>query len=341
MNTTTEERTRSKKSKTKLKKRSELCSKEKKDGTTYKTAVASTESEENSTGAEVPLDEFIKIPEVEQVTKTDNLVYCDIETGSLSMDCDILQISACTNGKIFNQYILPSKPISWSASNVTGLTAQGGVLFLHGSPVSAVPLKDGLLNFLTWLKNLGPVTLIGHNFKVFDFPRLIRAILAAGLKENFEEVCLGAIDTLPIFKNQYPEAEKYKQEHLYEMVINSKYQAHNAVDDVISLEKLLSQNMPSTETLLKFSFSTSWGFENQAFKEVVENRLQTFQTLLDNKVVSKQILTKLASAGLCYTHLHDAFSRDGETGLQTLLKERVKLSNKSLQCITGFFSVLG
>ena len=106
----------------------ELSSKEKKEGTTYKAGVAY----EIDSDLSIPAHEHQPI--FEPVPTLENLVFCDIETGSLHKDCDILQIAACAGENSFNRHIRPTKPISPGASNVTGLTSQGGVLFLTGSP---------------------------------------------------------------------------------------------------------------------------------------------------------------------------------------------------------------
>lgn len=153
-------------------------------------------------------------------------------------------------------------------------------------------------------------------------------------------VCLGGIDTLPLFKSMYPDAENHKQEYLFEKVLKEKYSAHNALDDVVSLEKLLNNSAPPTETLLKYSFTTTWGFKHQIFQETVAQKSNTFVILLDKKVVSKLTVTKIASSGLCYSHLQTVFLRDSEIGLQNLLCERVKLSRRVIDSVKRHFMEL-
>ena len=50
-----------------------------------------------------------------------------------------------------------------SSIKVTGLTAQGLVLFLNGSPVVALPLNEAIALFIEWLSAFGSVLLVVHN----------------------------------------------------------------------------------------------------------------------------------------------------------------------------------
>ena len=75
----------------------------------------------------------------------------------------------------FNKYILPSKPTSPSAFQVTGLTLCGNVMYYHETPVDAMSLHESLTLFLSCLDEMKPCILVGHKFAKFDFPRLLRA----------------------------------------------------------------------------------------------------------------------------------------------------------------------
>ena len=301
----------------KLKKRHVQSAKEKSEGKTYQTAIATITDNENN---------FIPVhkhpPKSQHVSCSQNLVFCDIETGSLYKDCDILQIAACSDGEHFNQYITPKKLISYAASKVNGLTTQGGVLFLHGSPVLSLPLKASLELFLDWISGIGAVVLVGHNFKVFDFPRLIRAFRITSLETKFHTVCLGGIDTLPIFKSLYPDSENHKQEYLCEKILQQKYSAHNALDDVINLEKLFRCTSVSSDILQKHSFTTNWGFQQHDFQEETARNNETLHILIQNKIVSKQTSYKIASSGLSYRNLQYVCQQDGELGLSHLLGDK-------------------
>lgn len=99
-------------------------------------------------------------------------MYFDLETTSLNTDCDITQIAAVSGSSQFNTYVSPEQKISPKAAAVTGLTTQGGILFLHGNPVSAIPLCEALREFFSYLQSRAPVLLVAHN-STFDSTRLL------------------------------------------------------------------------------------------------------------------------------------------------------------------------
>ena len=91
-----------------------------------------------------------------------------LETGGLSRESDILQISAIYSNLEFNKYITPTQPISKGASDITKLTAINGHLYFEGNPVDTVTTKEALLQFMKFLKKRDKPLLVGHNIKIFD-----------------------------------------------------------------------------------------------------------------------------------------------------------------------------
>ena len=182
-----------------------------------------------------------KIPEAQLPLLADTIsqklyqkVFCDIETSSLHYETDILQISAVCKDDFFNQYITPTKKVSPAAAAVTGLTAQGSVLFHNGSPANTLSLSSAMQLFISWLDDRAPVVLIGHTFHIFDFPMIVRAIHISNLKAPFQEKVVGAVDTLPIFKEIRPDQQSYKQVALVENILQEQYQAHDALAGICS-----------------------------------------------------------------------------------------------------------
>ena len=76
-------------------------------------------------------------------------------------------------------------------------------------------------NKLDWLQDSGQVVLVGHNLKVFDFPRLLTALRAVNLETEFQHVCFGGIDSLHVMREIHPGMSCYKQEHLFKWRILS------------------------------------------------------------------------------------------------------------------------
>ena len=66
----------------------------------------------------------------------------------------------------------------------------------------------------------------------------------------------GCIDSLSVFKKCYPGRPSYRQEDLFKSIINaSSYGAQNAVEDNLSLGKLIKHAKLSKDNLMCHSFS--------------------------------------------------------------------------------------
>ena len=87
----------------------------------------------------------------------------------------------------FNQYIMPSKSIVPSVSAVTGLSSNRHVLLYNCKPVATLPLKEALQVFLAWPEKHVYCVLIGHNFKRFDFSRIVREFEIVSLTNPFKQ----------------------------------------------------------------------------------------------------------------------------------------------------------
>ena len=101
------------------------------------------------------------------------------------VDCDaqIVQISAKSGDASFDQYVLPTIPISYGASKVTQLKKIGHQLFHKNKSVNTVTLDAGMADFVAWLESLESENniLIGHNFKSFDLKYLVRDLSQCNL----------------------------------------------------------------------------------------------------------------------------------------------------------------
>ena len=267
----------------------------------------------------------------------------DLETTSLSRDCDIVQISAVTLDGMskFNQYILPSQNIAYSASKVTGITMNGGKLFLHGRPVESVSIKEALSSFLDWLASFGKnIILVGHNIKAFDVKHLLRHARLHGIPLD---ILAGFVDTLPLFKSFFPGLSSYSQENIFRKIIGETYEAHNSLGDVIALCSLIKKGIPDVGSLQQFSYTCEWCKGYVTFLEERDKNVQTFHPLISSKVISKGLAEKAASSGLTYRHLQVAFKRQGESGLKSVLGEKfngkVRVT-KSIRVISSLLDYL-
>ncbi|XP_061173475.1 uncharacterized protein LOC133182645 [Saccostrea echinata] len=79
---------------------------------------------------------------------------------------DIVQIAAICGDQSINIHMNPSKRISEGASQVTGLTFEGGILKRHGHLVKSVSAEEGLRCFTQFVASSAKPFLIGQNFDV-------------------------------------------------------------------------------------------------------------------------------------------------------------------------------
>ena len=296
--------------------------KEKNEGATYQAGIAATHHGElNSIPPPSVHPTCVPIDNVEGK----NIVFCDIETSSLNDDADILQLAATRQNKSFNKFIAPTSgcSIDPKASKVHGLTARKGVLFKNGSPIPAVPLREALETFIHFLKDRHPVVLVGHKLKTFDFPRILKGCRRVNLEQEFLAVCEGGIDTLPAFQAVLKDEPCHKQESLVLSILGENYQAHDALEDVIALEKLWEKVDVGIDVSNQCSFKSSWASQALTHKLASSSNESTFQPLIDQDVIKKGIAKKMSKNGLSFIHLQESFHHGGATGLKGLLTEMV------------------
>lgn len=114
-------------------------------------------------------------PTIQKIPTTKDAVnvYFEIETTSLAMDFDSVQLSANHTSSIFNEYLMPFKPINKRASEVTGLALSNNKLCHKGRQVNAKASCIVLHQSLNWLGDAGnPIIMYGHNCRIFDCPRI-------------------------------------------------------------------------------------------------------------------------------------------------------------------------
>ena len=98
--------------------------------------------------------------------------------------------------------------------------------------------------FGAWLGEFGlKVVLVGHNVRNFDMKHFWSFVKILSLKYLFEPILASFADTLPLFRNVFPEKISHSQENLYRQIVCSTYNAHNALDYIFyknaTLEELL------------------------------------------------------------------------------------------------------
>lgn len=171
----------------------------------------------------------------------------------------ITQIGAVEmeSGEAFSTYVLPKISIEPGAEQATGKVYDGTSVFANGLKVAAVPIREALLNFLKWLSTLRncEVVLVAHNGRVFDFRVLSNAVVRTGLQKQFLDKVSGFTDSLSLIRSKHKKLERYTQIFLAKHFCNESYFAHDALEDVKMLSKILS-NAVSNSDLCKTAYDS-------------------------------------------------------------------------------------
>lgn len=182
------------------------------------------------------------------------LVFLDLETTGLEADCDILQIAALYGRKLFNRYIWPSKPIHRRAYDVHKIAVdhQRRHMYVGGQRVEQVDERRAMTDFVEFLSQVpGPVVLVAHNGRRFDFPRLMRAMQRQRVEMPSNVVSL--LDTLPTFRSLWPRLQSYKLQELVKQKLDRQPDtaAHDAANDTRTLQQLVAFVPPARHVIIE------------------------------------------------------------------------------------------
>lgn len=243
----------------------------------------------------------------------------DLETTDLihgSIIPHITQISAIDydTGDTFDKYVTPKMPITTTAQQVTGIVVTDSFMKVHGTLVESLPIKEALHQFIKWLESKSNVFLIAHNGRRFDFPVLLSVLKTVDFLDSFFYCTLGLIDTLPVFKKVFP-GESHKQEDLVVRHLHTTYSAHNAIEDVTFLRKLLMFTKLSKQEIIKFSFSPKAMYNSLMFNREKAKNIRSLDILISSGICKLATAENIAGSGLNFNHLQRIYSREGEDGL--------------------------
>ena len=230
--------------------------------------------------------------------KTYKFILFDIKTSSTARRTELLQLSAISDDGLhsFSEYILPQRSISSTAMTVHNLTVRFSgnqrTLCKAGKPVPAKPLQTCLHSFVQFLvdacslKSVDYLVLLGHNSFVFDTPRLL---LNGGpnFKSKLNEMKVLFADSLPVLKvlrcqpnRPLQSSSTNKLSDVYESLLSAKFDAHDALEDVKALRKILFTpplQVPN-EKLINHGKCTSptEAFEQATFLEQRQDAIQSY-----------------------------------------------------------------
>lgn len=285
-----------------------------------------------------------------------NFVLFDTETNSTGKLAELCQLAAVDkSGKNFSCYILPNRDIDAHASKVNNLTIKtvNGIRTLckDNHPVTVLPLEEALTQFLNFLKASTTeasnrttkkvyTVLAGHNAATFDVPILLRNG-GHNFVAELSSVNIKCADTLLLFKslikdkhpslqNEQGQFPKSNQSSLYEHLFKETFEAHDALEDVSALRRILfsSRLALSNETIVNRSslMSVKDAAEDMKYLDDRHNRLLSFKGKLYNpghqdSPVKQNIAEKMAGSGLEYEDLKNLFNRFGRKGLVCILSQ--------------------
>jgi hypothetical protein len=84
---------------------------------------------------------------------------------------------------------------------------------------------------------------------VFDFRVFSHALQCIGFLDSFLEIVSAFSDTLYLIRSKHKNIEKYSQVFLAKYFCNETYSAHDAVEDMKILRKILSVSVTKSEML--------------------------------------------------------------------------------------------
>ncbi|XP_056018747.1 uncharacterized protein LOC125669025 [Ostrea edulis] len=301
------------------------------------TAVMETREEENYK-SEIAFDEIdiTAIPEpiikaaLQPATFSSNtpLVFFDLEATGLARDSHITQLAAVCGEEKFSTYVFPRIHITAKASEITGIEIVNEKMFSKNVEVNPLKISagiDALLNFVSKFQT--KVILIGHNIKSYDCHLLLNALESCKKKKKDFSPCIaGFVDTKILFKIYDGTLNCYSRESLFKHFVSSKYNAHDAIEDVLALQKLIGHLDIDVSNCIfsNASFTFLNALESCRYSSEVRKNIPTLNHLINEKVVSKGMASKIAGSGLNFRCLQLAYRRDPHDGIQNLLSEKVR-----------------
>ena len=135
----------------------------------------------------------------------------------------------------------------------------------------------------------------------------------------FEKKVAGFLDTIPLFRCHT--TPPFNQEKLYKRLIGGTYDAHNAIEDVKALQKLIDKINPSPEESRKHTFKVQYILDVQEYRKKAAFNLIGWKLLIEKGVITQNMAAKAAKSGLRPEHLELSFKNGGEDAVYSVLSE--------------------
>ena len=283
-----------------------------------------------------------------------NFIVFDTETNTTGKNAELCQLAANMEWINFHATFSQIKILTFKqASRVNKLTIKSvngnRKLFKENRPVETVSLHETITQFTKYLERTinkasisstdnKPVctVLVGHNAATFDTPILLRNGSECFAKD-LKRMGIRLADTLPLFKklvkNKHPALKLAKQDGtscrsnqqpLYECLFQEHFDAHDALQDVLALRKILfcPTLVISEEDILNncFVVDVMHAAEDFSFLDHRHELMQSFRGKLynpgrDDRHVKQNIAEKIAGSGLSYKDPKTLYAKFGAAGL--------------------------
>lgn len=228
---------------------------------------------------------------------------------------------------------------------MTKLKFKKGVMYHKRKKVIAVHRHIALTNFLEFVDQFEKPIILGHNIKRFDCKVLFNQLKCYNMWSHFAAVISGFVDFLHVAKIAFPHRKSYKQSDLLKDICGIRYDAHDALEDVKALQKLL-ESVKDRDTVVKLIFHPRI-VESAAMKDkALELSKNTFQDMVSLNVLSSSMMDKIGRTGLTYRDFCYAYNTEESDGIVKLLtmdiggKPRVTKSKKVIQSVCEYFQSL-
>jgi DNA polymerase III epsilon subunit-like protein len=225
------------------------------------------------------------------------IVILDTETTGFARTDQILQLSAACKNDIFDGYCLPSKTINKEAAKINKMQSRRGKLYQDGKQVDTMSREELISGFLDFLKRQeGKILIVGHKLS-FDLRYLEAEIKNQKKVEEFNELVAGFCDSLDYFKYKLQNLMSHKLSLVCKEVLGPEFtfDAHNAMGDVLALQKCLEKTGFGEEQGRQFSISTKNHKINAAEAEKVNTLAATLKPA--GKKISRAVIKNLVQNG--------------------------------------------
>ena len=105
----------------------------------------------------------------------------------------------------------------------------------------------------------------------------------------------------------------FKQSTLVTELLKRSYEAHNAIADVEALQMLYNTKMKPSPSML----------QELLFHICTHVYMASMKALVQKKILSQAIASKMCKSGLNLAYLQLAYQRGGDDGVRSLLKEKI------------------